>query len=368
MEECEFTMAGRMMVALVVIALIAGSAVMVSAQGVDIDPFEPVELRTTPAADEQGTTEVGNPAIGDYTILINGWIEAFAYVSAYDNHISFGVMDPDWGTFDLPKARYAFSQTGAGYASSGTNWTDKGGAEVGGQDPLYEVNESTLDFDLAGILIETNARLDMSLSMGGFMRRVNNDGTSFTGVDTRRLDAHAPYELANQYKMVLKGRFLTGAWDSGPAQDEDGTQYVSPTSGETTDYNTWTSWDGTTGAPGAIYNNADWLWPVDAGDDNDPWTGAAALAYVNTPTPNVGGGWGQLDSFDFIVERGQAQGTPGSLSGSMNDGPAEAAEIWWAERVLRRGLQDVAGNYRADRYIYLTYREADTQWIPTVNP
>ena len=43
-------------------------------------------------------------------------------------------------------------------------------------------------------------------------------------------------------------------------------------------------------------------------------------------------------------------------------------EIRWAERVLRRGLQDVAGNYRADRFITLTYREADTQWIPTVKP
>ena len=365
MEECEFTMAGRMMVALVVIALIAGSAVMVSARGVGTDPVDPVQLRTTPAADEQGTTVVGDPTIGDYTILINGWIEAFAYVSAYDNHISFGVMDPDTGTFASPYSRWAFSETGAGtYASAGTNWTDKGGAEVGGQDPLYDVNGSTDNFDLAGLLIETNARLDMSLFMGGFMQRVEADGTLFAGTDTRRTDL-GPYELANQYKMVFKGRFLDGTFP-GPDQEADGTQYVSPVTGETTDYNTWTSWD-TSGAPGAIVNPTgdDWLWPVDTGiNDNDPWTGDALLAYVNTLGP-----WDQLDAFDLVVERGQAQGTPGSLSAPTGtDGPSEAAESWWAERVLRRGLQDVAGNYRADRSITLTYREADTQWIPTVKP
>jgi hypothetical protein len=353
-----------MMVALVVIALIAGSAVMVSAQGVGTDPFDPVQLRTTPAADEQGTTEVGNPAFGEYQILINGWIEAFAYVSAYDNHISFGVMDPDTGTFAAPYNRYAFSQTGEAnplLPSTGTNWTDKGGTEVGGQDPLYVVNNSSDDFDLAGILIETNARLDMSLSMGGFMRRVDTAGLPFAGEDTRRADG-GPYELANQFKMVLKGRFLDGTYP-GPDQDDPGTQYASPTSGETTDYNTWTSWDNL--GTNAINNEGGWLWPVDVGAmDNDPWTGDASLAYVNTLGP-----WDQLDEFDLVVERGQAQGTPGSLSAPTGtDGPSEAAEIWWAERVLRRGLQDVAGNYRADRFITLTYREADTQWIPTVKP
>lgn len=361
-------MAGRMMVALVVIALIAGSAVMVSAQpAVGTDIGDAVQLRTMvppniDPADEQGTTEVGDPTIGNYTILINGWIEAFAYVSAYDNHISFGVMDPDTGTFASPYSRWAFSETGADtYASAGTNWTDKGGAEVGGQDPLYEVNNSTDDFDLAGLLIETNARLDMSLSMGGFMYRVDTAGLPFAGADTRRADS-GPYELANQYKMVLKGRFLDGT-AGGPAQDDPGTQYVSPTSGETTDYNTWTAWDDT-GAPGggAIANDDGWLWPVHADNfnDNDPWTGDAGLAIVNTHGP-----WLKLDTFDLVVERGQAQGTPGSLSAPTGtDGPSEAAEIWWAERVLRRGLQDVAGNYRADRYITLTYREADTQWVP----
>jgi hypothetical protein len=349
-----------MMVALVVIALIAGSAVMVSAQpAVGTDIGDAVQLRTMvppniDPADEQGTTEVG-----DYQILINGWIEAFAYVSAYDNHISFGVMDPDTGTFASPYSRWAFSQTGETYASSGTNWTVKGGVEDGGQDPLYVVNESTSNFDLAGLLIETNARLDISLDMGGFMTRVDTAGGLFEGDDTRRVDA-GPYQLANQYKMVLKGRFLDGT-AGGPAQDDPGTQYVSPTSGETTDYNTWTAWDNTGATPGAIANEFGWLWPVDTGiNDYDPWTGDDLLAYVNTLGP-----WDQLDMFDLVVERGQAQGTPGSLSAPTGtDGPSEAAEIWWAERVLRRGLQDVAGNYRADRYITLTYREADTQWVP----
>jgi len=353
---------------LVLVALLVVLAAPVGmTQGVGIGIGDPVQLRTVPAAQTQGVTGYGDPTNGQYDILINGWIEAFAYVTVWDNWISFGVMDPDTGTFAAPYSRWAFSDTGTGtYASSGTNWTDKGGVEVGGADPLYEVHDSTMNFDLAGFRVDTNARLDLDFIMGGFLTRCNSDGTPFRGTDTRTGN---PYMLANQFKMCFKGKFLQYVDAGDPAQDADGTAFVSPTSGETTAYNFLTDWDDSGTSPGAIANNDGWLWPVAATDD-DPWTGQANLAYVDS---QLGGGFTALPLLTIIVERGQAQGTSGTVSGGADpdvpndisvDGPSEAAEVWFAERVMRRGLQDVAGNYRADRVITLAYREADVQWNP----
>jgi len=139
---------------------------------------DPVPLCAT--AVEQGTTEVGDPANGDYSILVNGHIEAYACVSVYDNWISFGLMDPTTGTYASPYRRWAFSQTGEGtYASGG--WDQGIGVEDGGQDPLYAVNGSTLNFDLAGFQIQTNARLDLDIDMGGLMTKVDENGDPWGG-------------------------------------------------------------------------------------------------------------------------------------------------------------------------------------------
>jgi hypothetical protein len=299
----------------------------------------PVPVTADAAILDQGTTAVGAPGTGDYSILVNGWIEAYARVSAYDNWINFGVMSPTSGTYDAPYARNAYA---AGAA-------DLLAGEVGGQAPLYEVNNSTLNYDLAGLQIQTNARLDLLMDFGGYMRRVKDDGTAFAGFDTRRTDG-GYYQLRNQAKMVMHGKFLTYVDSADPAQDSDGTAYVSPTSGETTDYNEWTQWGTAANAIPNADGNDGWFEPASL---NDPWTGGAA--YV-TPTDFNNGP--NLPNLDLVVERGQAQ----------TSGTGEAAEIWWTQRVLRRGLQDVAGNYRSDMYITLTYREADTQWVPASKP
>jgi hypothetical protein len=292
------------------------------------------------AAQQRGTTVEGDPTTGNYDILVNGWIEAYAKVSAYDNWISFGIMNPTSGSYGPgaePVRRWAFSQAGEA--------TYKLDGEDGGQDPLYAVNGSTTNFDLAGLQIQTNARLNLLMDMGGYLTRCKSDGTAFAGVDTRRSDA-GPYQLRNQVKMALHGKFLQRASSADPAQDSEGTTYASPTSGETTAYNTWTSW----GAAGAsiIPNETGWFEPTDM--INDPWTGGAS--YVTD------GGRANVGMLDLVVERGQAQAS----------GTGKAAEIWWTQRVLRRGLQDAAGNYRADMRLLLTYREADTQWVPPAKP
>ncbi len=309
-------------VALLLIASIAMAQVAID---------DPVTLDGT--ALEQGTTEVGDPASGYYDILVNGWIEAYARVSAYDNWIDFGVMSPTAGTYTSPVNRWAFSDTGAGtYALAG---------EESGQDPLYEVNGSTSNFDLAGIQIQTNARLNLLMDFGGYMTRVNDDGTAFLGIDTRRSDG-GYYQLRNQAKMVMQGKFLAYVDALDPAQDAAGTAYICETSGVATDYNSWTDW-GT--AINAIPNEDGWFEPM--GTISDPWTGGGS--YATDAGPNLG-------ELNLVVERGQAQAA----------GTGQAAEIWWTQRVLRRGLQDVAGNYRSDMLIELTYREADDQWPPTV--
>lgn len=316
----------------VVMMLVAGAAMAQVAIG------DEVILDT--AAQVQGTTVVGSPADGDYSVLVNGWIEAYARVSTYDNWIDFGIMSPTSGTAAAPATRWAFSEAGeATYALPG---------EDGGQTPLSAINGSTLNFDLAGLQIQTNARLDLVMDFGGYLTRCTSTGGTFAGLDTRRPD-DGKYQLRNQMKMALHGLFLDAAAD--PAQDEDAdlTGYsnvyqVPVDSAPTlvpTAYNTWTPW----GSANVISDDIGWFEPA---LDNDPWSGTAAFA--------TDGGRPQLPSLNLVVERGQAQAT----------GTGEAAEIWFTQRILRRGLQDVAGNYRSDMMITLTYREADTQYTPAV--
>ncbi|MEN6642421.1 MAG: hypothetical protein ABFE08_08255 [Armatimonadia bacterium] len=317
----------------VVMMLVAGAAMAQAIGGaVPLQEADAANVPPIPAAQVQGTSVVGDPATGKYDILINGWIEAYARVSTYDNWIDFGIMSPTSGSYAAPVSRWAFSEAGeATYALTG---------EDGGQTPLYEVNSSTLNFDLAGLQIQTNARLDLQMTMGGYLTRCTSTGADFVGSDTRRADGYF-YQLRNQAKMVMHGKFLANAGPADPAQDAEGTPYVSPTSLTATDYNDWTNWGA---GVNAINNEDGWFEPDES---NDPWTGTAAGPVAMAA---------QLPLLNLVVERGQAQ----------TGGTGEAAEIWWTQRILRRGLQDVAGNYRSDMMITLTYREADTQWQPTV--
>lgn len=307
----------------------------------------------------QGTSEVGDPTSGLYDIMVNGYIEAYARVDVYDNWINFDYMDPTAGEYEAPQVRYAFTNSGNG-DGVGLFGTDVEKAVDAGasQATLYDVDGSTLLFDLAGLRIQTNARLDMHIDMGSWLTRRDESGAVFAGFDTRRADT-GPYQLRNQYKINFKGRFLNNLGPDDPAIDDPGTQYVSLTSGETTDYNEWTGW-----SPGGVVNinTADgWLEPDE--NLNDPWTGDATL---------VADADGVLlrdrvQFLDLVVERGQAQGQQGGL-GSPVAGTAEAAEMWMTQRVNRRGLQDVQGNYRTDVVVELTYRESDVQWDAPVMP
>lgn len=303
----------------------------------------------------QGTSELGDPPVGNYDILINGYIEAYARVDVWDNWINFDWMDPTAGEYLVPVPRYAFTNSGAG-DGVGVYGTPAEVANGAGafQPVLYEVDGSTAYFDLAGLRIQTNARLDLQIAHDGWMTRVDETGAPFLGVDTRRGDG-GPYQLRNQYKVNFKGRFLQFVDDVDPAIDDAGVQYVSPTTNIATDYNTWTNWSNAV----VIDTEDGWLEPDNFG--NDPWTGLAAL----TPDCDPATVSDRMQFIDVVVERGQAQGEGGSM-GDPEAGTAEAAELWMTHRVNRRGLQDVQGNYRSDVFVGLTYRESDDQWNPEI--
>jgi len=303
----------------------------------------------------QGTSELGDPPVGNYDILINGYIEAYARVDVWDNWINFDWMDPTAGEYLVPVPRYAFTNYGAGdgvgvYGTPAEVANDAGAS----QRVLYEVDGSTDDFDLAGLRIQTNARLDLRIAHDGWMTRVDETGAPFLGVDTRRGDGGF-YQLRNQYKVNFKGRFLQFVGNDDPAIDDAGVQYVSPTTNIATDYNTWTNWSNAV----VIATEDGWLEPDNFG--NDPWTGLAAL----TPDCDPATVSDRMQFIDVVVERGQAQGEGGSM-GDPKAGTAEAAELWMTHRVNRRGLQDVQGNYRSDVFVGLTYRESDDQWNPEI--
>lgn len=297
-----------------------------------------------------GLGQAGDPVNGIYDILINGWIYAYARVDVYDNHINFAQMSPTHGTYASPQARYAW------LAGDGGLLPD----EIGSMQAVMDHNGgNSARMDTAGFRIQTNARLDLNMDMGSFLRRVTEQGDVWTGQDTRKSALGNPiddYELANQVKVAFRGRFLTYTDPLIPADVEAGTQYISPTSNQATNYANGLPQPGT-GLPGwtdwAIGVNqiddaagAGWFWPDTSGAC--PWTGGP----VYVPNP----GLPRIQDLTLIVERGQAQ----------DSGTAEAAEVWFAQRILRRGLQDVQGNYRALMQMELTYRESDVWWNPAL--
>ena len=332
----------------VVIAALAlcGAAM---AQPLAGDPV-PLDIVGPPAGGEQGTDEVGDPANGAYDVLINGYIGAYARVSAYDNWINYGVMSPTAGTYDAPAIRYALMDGGALL----------GGEEGSLQPNLGAFTNAGTDFsehDCAGIQIQTNARLNLEILFGGYMSRVTESGGVWAGFDDRRLDADQ-YQLRNQVKMAFRGRFLNYVDAADPDDEDPGVQYISNTSRETTDFGNWTQW-GETADTIALAADG-WFEPTTG---NDPWRGDAARPAGTVPLMDPAAA--ALDALNLVVERGQAQE---STAVTPVAGDAAAAEVLFASRILRRGLQDVQGNYRADMTISLSYREGDvdTQWDPVV--
>jgi len=228
----------------------------------------------------------------------------WAHVSVYDNHIGYTPFDTTEGTYAAPVAVLG-DQTPA----SAWSFT----ASVPGSN----------GYDIAGIQMDVGSkRLNLSINYGGHMHRVQADGSAWGGLDHRKTGAAPSFELATQWKVKFHGRFL----------DLADNQVTSPTSGELTDYNSWTSWDGGGGNDPA--DDSGWLWP----SATDAWTGGGA-----------GGGYAVVTGLDIRVERNQTVLPP------VSDGPP--AEMWIASRVLRRGLQDVQGNYRQDVTIHLSYAE-----------
>jgi hypothetical protein len=262
---------------------------------------------------------VGNPATGDYSAIVNAYIAPYAQVTAYDNWITFDSLTP--------------TATDAVVA-------------VGHVGPTTVNGNSPAVADLAGFAVDTNSRLNLAIDMNGFMSRVDEDGVPFAGLDTRK--ASGNYQLKNQYKIAYFGKFLA----ADPLETESGTALASGTSGVATDYDKWTSWAAggvTEAAPaGAITDETGWLYPVDSG---------AADAWTGLPTPASSGN--QL--INAVIERGQA-GAPGNSTGPGG------AQVWIAEQIQRRGLQDVSGNYLGFIDVTLTYREAPGVWDPSVDP
>lgn len=221
-----------------------------------------------------------------------------ASVTVYDNYLNFGSFVPTAGSSDIPAAVIA-SESTAGV------WGPTSGIPA------------VSDYDVAYVQIETPRRLNISVQADGHLKRCSSTGQAFAGVDGRK-QTPGPYELATQWKVAFMGRFLTPA----------GVQYASPTSGQLTDYDTWTAWSPSGNDPSS---DDGWLWP----SVTDAWTGEATTGY--TPLP----------SLDLLVERSQ-------YTGSSIGGPAGICLI---ERVLRRGQQDVEGNYKQVIEIHLTYAE-----------
>ena len=220
----------------------------------------------------------------------------FAWVTAWDNHLSYGQLAPAEGSYTSPAPVIA-DETAA------SAWPPTAAVPGAG------------NYDIAGFRVETTRRLALSVNMNGHLQRVDAEGASFAGNDTRKA-VSGPYELSSQWKVSFHGAYLDLAENP----------LVSPTSLTPTDFDTWTWW-----AVGLndVAHDSGWLWP----STQDAWSGNAV---VGTSLPEM----------DIYVERNQYEG-----------GPNEAAEMWIAGRVLRRGLQDTAGNYRQVITILLTVAE-----------
>lgn len=285
---------------------------------------DPMGAIVRPAPQANG---VGDTGVGSYDILVNAYIAPYAKVTVYDNWILFGglgagthsnegvvTLDPTKGT-TAAAVDYAMGNP--------TNGTFVPGI----------LNSC----DLAGLKIDTNSRLNLVVDMGGWLTRVTNTGAAFTGLDTRKTFAGS-YQLRNQFKVKFRGKFLDGISD--PAENSAGAVFASPTSSQNTAYSTWTDWDTSSDV---IDTENGWQFPI-ATNGADAWTGAAVAT-------------GCTSGFNLVVERGQSD----TWSTTAGD---KAAQLWFAQRIIRRGLQDVSGNYRQDITIDLSYREAPTSWTP----
>lgn len=219
-------------------------------------------------------------------------------VSVYDNWIDFGTLTADDGTYATPVNTIAAEDP-----------------------PIYSVDGAT-NYDLAGIRIQADRRLRVLISISGHLTRVESDGSTFAGIDTRKTNGSG-YELLSEFKINLFGRFyeLTGAYGAGAT-------YVSPTSGVATNFNSWTGWTNGGGSGNANL----------AADDG----------WLNTSSDHAWTGNAQADqsTINLIVERDQE-----------STGTYQPAEIWMAERVKQRGLQDASGNYAQTIEVFIHVAE-----------
>lgn len=221
-----------------------------------------------------------------------------ASVAVYDNWIGFGTLNPTQGTAASPAKVIANATPASSWGATATI-------------------PAVANYDVGYLQINAPSRLRLQLSFSGHLKRCTPTGQAFAGVDTRK-QTPGSYELATQWKVNLYGRYLTTAV----------ARYSSPTSGVQTDYDAWSGWS--TGGNDPV-SDGGWLWP----STTDAWTGGAVSGYA-TQT-----------GLDLLVERGQY------TASGLHD-PAGLCVI---ERTLRRGQQDVAGNYRQDVSILLTYAE-----------
>jgi len=238
-----------------------------------------------------------NPASGEILGPSMEYQEGSIAVTVYDNWIGFGDFGgPIEGS--VPNT-YVMPEETPASAWSGTS-------HVPGAN----------DYDIAGFRVTTGARLNLIVDFGGHLRRVTPDGSAFAGIDTRKL-VPGPYELATEWKIKFRGAFLDPLTEM---------PFVSPSSGQVTAFDTWTQW-----GPGSDTLTADAGWQSPS--NTDAWTGTASTGTT---------------SFVALVER---------LQGVDVDPLGGAAEVWITERVLRRGMRDVAGNYRQDVQVTLTVAE-----------
>jgi len=266
----------------------------------DILAHVSITLDTGALLNGRALAQNGAVTLDDNIITIPNLIVQLARVTIYDNWITFTNPDPTAGT--------TAASAVIANANPASNYTSLLGASVNSA------------YDLAGVQVMPAyaTRLAMVVTFGEHLTRVNALGaTPAPGIfnDTRRVIA-GPYGLLTQYKTTFFGTFFSAATGGGA--------YASPTSGQVTAPDQWTGWEDGAGNSLAYTDtgltaDGGWRYP----SVTSPWTGQNSLtgvtsvitAYIGTQTE---------------------QGVTGK------------AEFWMAGRLQRRGLQDVAGNYRGD--------------------
>jgi hypothetical protein len=232
-----------------------------------------------------------------------------ARVTIYDNWITFTDLSPTAGT------------TATTTVIADANPSSGDASLLGAS-----VNSA---YDLAGVQVQpaSATRLAMIVTFGDHLTRVDAQGVtppSGTFIDTRRGSA-GPYSLLTQYKTTFFGAFYTAM--------TGGTAFASPTSGQATMSDQWTSWESGTGnspsyTDSGLAADDGWRYP----SITSPWTGKDTLpAVTSVITAYIGT--------------------------KAEQGDSGKAEFWIAGRLQRRGLQDVTGNYRGDVEIQLYVAE-----------